>query len=118
MTDPKPDPRVTLLVTGDGMGAGPAELGRRLIQTYLGLLELEDRLPGTICFYTEGVKLVLEDSPVLEELRSLADRGVRLVVCGTCVQYFDVADRIGVGEVGSMKDIIAAQWDAAKVITV
>ena len=117
MAKEKPDAGVTLMVTNNGMGQAAPELSQKLLTTYLQLLDLEDRLPTTICFYTEGIQLVLADSPVLEELQILARRGVRLVVCGTCVNYFGVKDRVAVGEIGSMKDILAAQGNSAKVIT-
>jgi len=117
MASVSPDRETTVLVTRDGMGrAGPA-LSHKLLQTFLGLLDLEDSLPGTICFYTEGVRMVLENSPVLEELGALQDRGVKLVICGTCVNHYGVADKVRVGEVATMKDILAAQWAARKVIT-
>jgi hypothetical protein len=117
MAKGQPDPNVTIMVTNNGMGQAAPELTQKLLITYLQLLDLEDRLPTTICFYTEGIHMVLVDSPVLEELQALAQRGIRLVVCGTCVNFYGVKDRMAVGEIGSMKDIMAAQWNSAKVIT-
>ena len=74
--------------------------------------------PGDVlCFYTDGVRLVLDDSPVLEELRALESQGVHLIICKTCLDAFGVADRVAVGVVGGMGDIIAAQWTAGKCIT-
>ena len=118
MTDKTPDSTLTVLITGDGMGRADTALSHKLIQTYLSLLDLEDRLPGIICFYTEGVRLVIEASPVLGELQALQDKGVRLIVCGSCVNFYNVAHEVRVGEVGSMQDVIAAQWQAEKVITI
>jgi intracellular sulfur oxidation DsrE/DsrF family protein len=106
------------MVTRDGMGSAEPALAHRLLQTYLGLLELEDRRPRAVCFYGEGVRMVLDDAPALAELRVLETAGVSLVVCGTCVNHYGVADRVSVGTVGSMKDIVALQWGAAKVLTI
>jgi len=108
---------ITIVVTNDGMGIADRALAHKLVQTYLNLLDLEDRLPATICFYADGAKLVVDGSPVLEELTSLAEKGVDLIACGTCLNFFDLASQVKVGRVGSMKDIIAAQWDAEKVVT-
>lgn len=100
------------------MGRAEASLRHKLIRTYLTLLDENGMLPGAICFYTEGVKLVVEGSPVLEALRSLESRGVHMIICKTCLDSFGIADRVGVGIIGGMTDIVAAQWKAAKVITI
>jgi intracellular sulfur oxidation DsrE/DsrF family protein len=114
---PRPAP-VTILVTRDGMGTAEPELAHKLAGTYFNLLELQDLLPQAVCFYAEGIRLVTKGSPILEELRSLEAKGVRLIVCGTCVNHYHVAEQVRVGRVGSMKDIIAAQWESEKVITI
>lgn len=109
---------VTIVVNNNGMGQADTALSHKLAASFLNMLDLDDKLPTAICFYAEGVKLAVKGSPVLEELESLADKGVRLIVCTTCLNYFDLYDDLQVGEAGGMKDIVAAQWDAAKVITI
>jgi len=75
--------------------------------------------PGdSVVFYTDGVKLVIEDSTVLSELRSLEEKGVRLIVCQTCLNHYGVMEKLEVGIVGGMTDIIEAQWRADKVLTI
>jgi len=108
----------TLLITRAGMGQADPELGRKLIAAYLGLLDLEDRRPETIAFYGEGVHLVCEGSHVLEELAALAARGVNLVACGTCLNFYGLANNLRVGREGTMREIIAAQFEAEKVVTI
>ena len=106
-----------ILISRGGMGQAKEELQQKLIKTYLRLLKEAEVLPAVICFYAEGVRLVLADSPVLEELRALEKAGVHLVLCGTCLNYFDAADQVAVGVVGGMTDIIEAQFQARRVIT-
>jgi hypothetical protein len=106
-----------VLITRNGMGSGETELQQKLVVTYLKLLLENGTLPGAICFYTDGVRLVVEDSPALDPLRQLEERGVHLIVCQTCIHYYALADRVRVGVVGGMGDILAAQAKAAKVIT-
>ena len=106
-----------LLITHNGMGHADEPLQHKLIQTYLKLLEDSNTLPAAICFYTEGVKLVTPGSPVIEVLRVLEARGVHLVICSTCLNYYGLQDQVEVGVVGGMTDIIEAQWRADKVIT-
>lgn len=106
-----------ILITNDGMGQADLPLQHKLITTYLKLLLDSNLLPAAICFYTDGVKLVVEGSPVLEQLQALEAKGVHLVVCQTCLNYFGLAEKVKVGVVGGMTDIIEAQWRAEKVIT-
>jgi hypothetical protein len=106
-----------LLVVNDGMGHAEPELGRKVFVKYLELLLANETPPGVIAFYTRGVLLATEGSPAVEPLGALERRGVRLVVCKTCVDWFGVADKLRVGIVGGMGDILAAQVMARKVIT-
>ena len=117
MPDPASDKSVLLQVIHDGMGAADAELRHTLLRKYLFLLQENNSLPGAICFYTSGVKMVVEGSPVLDILQSLEAHGVRLIICKTCLDYFGLLDKVRVGVVGGMGDIIAAQHLADKVIT-
>ena len=112
-----PDSDIVLLITSDGMGHAVPELQLKLMGTYLRLLLESDHRPAAICFYTDGVKLMVEGSPVLEQLKALEAQGVRLVVCSTCLNYFNLTDKVLAGIVGGMPDILEAQWRASKVIT-
>jgi intracellular sulfur oxidation DsrE/DsrF family protein len=100
------------------MGCAENELQVKLLRTYLTILDEADALPAAICLYTEGVKLVVEGSPVLDQLEKLEDRGVRLICCSTCLDYFGLRDKVKVGIVGGMADIVEAQSRAAKVVTI
>lgn len=109
----------TILCTKFGMGqTDHPELGMKLIQKYFSLLLESNELPPVICFYTDGVKLVTTGSPVIEQLKQLEAKGVRLVVCSTCLDLMGLADQVQVGIVGGMTDIIEAQIKADKVITI
>jgi sulfur relay (sulfurtransferase) complex TusBCD TusD component (DsrE family) len=106
-----------LLINDNGMGKAEAPLQQTLIGKYLELLLQHDQLPAAICFYTEGVRLVCEDSSVLDSLRALEAHRVRLIVCSTCLNYLGLTDKVQVGIVGGMGDILEAQIKADKVIT-
>lgn len=106
-----------ILVNHDGMGSATAPLQHQLLKTYLTMLLENETLPTAICFYTEGVKMVVEGTPVLKELRALEQQGVHLIVCNTCLNYYDLGDKRVVGIVGGMADILEAQWQADRVIT-
>lgn len=106
-----------ILVTNDGMGKADAQLQHTLIAKYFELLLASNDLPNAICFYTDGVKLAVEGSPVLTQLAALEEKGVRLMLCSTCLNYFGLAEKVRVGIVGGMGDILEAQVKAKKVIT-
>ena len=106
-----------ILVTSNGMGRADETLQVMLFDKYLDLLQHYSELPAALCFYTEGVKLVCEGSIVLDSLKRLENSGVRLIVCSTCLNYLELSDKVRVGIVGGMGDIIEAQSKADKVIT-
>jgi intracellular sulfur oxidation DsrE/DsrF family protein len=111
------DSDTVILINRNGMGEADQVLQYKLIGNYLKLLDEHNILPGAICFYTEGVHLVVDGSPVIETLQSLEGKGVRLILCSTCLNYYNLTDKVKVGVVGGMGDILEAQRQATKVIT-
>ncbi len=112
-----PDSETVLLLTRNGMGDAEPELQKKLITTYLKLLVENNLFPAVICFYGNGVKLVVTGSPVIDSLKALEAKGVRLVACSTCLNYYNLVDQVQVGVVGGMTDILESQRRAAKVIS-
>ena len=106
-----------ILITNNGIGKADEKLQQLLAGKYFELLAQNGSLPAAICFYTEGVRLVCEGSPVIAQLRELEIQGVRLIVCSTCLNYFGLTEKLQVGIVGGMGDIIEAQIKTEKVIT-
>jgi len=106
-----------ILIPNNGMGQADLALQQTLIGKYFELLLAGGELPNAICFYTEGVKLTVAGSPVLAQLAMLEQKGVRLVICSTCLNFFGLAEQVKVGIVGGMGDILEAQTRAEKVIT-
>lgn len=110
---------IVLVFKTNGMGSTDNQpLKEKLVKTYLNLVAQMQPLPQIICFYTDGVRLACAGSPVLEELASLEQQGVRLILCQTCLNAFGLLDQVRVGIVGGMGDIITAMWEADKVIMV
>ena len=101
-----------------GMGVtDDVNLKITLAKKFLALIASADPLPTQICFYTDGVRLTVEGSPVLDELKALAAKGVELVICSTCVDTFGLRDKVRVGVVGGMPDIITAVTQADNAVT-
>ena len=107
----------TIVFNKHGMGDAPSELSHLLAKNYLKLISEELELPTYICFYAEGVKLTTEGSAVLEELKKLESMGIHLLICKTCLGFYDLLDKVEVGTVATMMDIMGAQNTSSKVIT-
>jgi hypothetical protein len=106
-----------ILINRNGLGEADQVLQHKLVSSYLTLLDEHNLLPAAICFYAEGVYLAVAGSPVLEILQSMEKKGVRLILCTTCVNYYNLHRRVKVGIEGGMSDILEAQLRAVKVIT-
>ncbi len=111
------DNKTVLVFTRFGMGEAPAELQQLLSGKFLALLNDAALRPSQILFYTDGVKLACDGSPVLELLRAMQARGVELILCQTCLDYFGLREKVAVGIIGGMPDIIEALAKAEKVIS-
>ncbi|MCD6520813.1 MAG: sulfurtransferase-like selenium metabolism protein YedF [Anaerolineae bacterium] len=106
-----------LVVSSERMGRGEEELGEILIRAFFHTLNEVDPLPNTIIFYNSGVKLAVEGSPILEDLQALETKGVEILVCGTCLGYFELKDRLAVGEISNMYSIAETLLSAGHIIS-
>lgn len=107
---------LVLMVGSDVMGRGEAELGNILVRGFFHTLGEVAPQPQTIIFINTGVKLACQGSPVLEDLCALEAEGVEMLVCGTCLGYFELADRLAAGHVSNMYDIAETMLGAGKVV--
>ena len=109
---------VVALIAADTVGRGPEELGGILMRSFLHTLTEVTPCPEVLVFMNTGVRLVVEESPVLEDLRLLAGRGVEILACGTCLEYFKLKDRVAVGTVSNMYTIAETLVGAGRVVAV
>ena len=94
-----------ILLESDTLGEPDAKLGAILISNYLRLLGERDKLPKFIVLLNGGVRLATKASAVLEHLIKLEERGVKVISCLTCVEYFGIEHEIAVGKIDGMKSI-------------
>ena len=83
-------------------------------------VDVEERvepLPQTIIFFNSGVKLVVEGSPVVEDLQALEAQGIEVLACGTCLGHYGLKERVAVGEVSNMYTIAEMMLGAGKVVS-
>lgn len=98
--------RRNLLVTSDRLGDGPEELGRLLMKNFIITLLESAELPDTILFLNRGVLLAAEGSELLETLEKLGNRGVEVLSCGVCLDYFGKLELLRAGAVTNMFTIV------------
>ena len=112
-----PDARTDTVVAISAavMGEGSEELGSVLIKGFIYALSQQDNPPETMLFYNGGAKLTCDGSECLEDLKELKNRGVKIFTCGTCLNYYELSDKLAVGEVTNMYDI-AEKMAAASLI--
>ncbi len=101
----------------DKMGRGNDELGSVLIRAFMHTIAGQAEKPDVMIFYNTGVKLTLQGSETLEDLKELAAAGVEILVCGTCLNYFEVKEKLGVGVVSNMYDIVETMSRAGRLLT-
>lgn len=117
----RPEPgqkKIMVMVANDRLGHGDDELGAKLMVSFLKTLkEMGDEL-WRLVFVNNGVKLTIRGSDILPVIQELAQEGIHIMVCGTCLTYFNLMDEKQVGETTNMLDIVTAMQLADKVINI
>ncbi len=106
-----------VFITSDRFGRGSDELGALLMKAFINTLKEISPLPGTIIFANAGVFLTTEGSPVIESLRGLHETGVEILSCGTCLEFFNIKEKLLVGTVSNMYTIAEKLLGASNVVT-
>ncbi len=105
-----------VLVASDQLGTGDERLGEILINAFLNTLWDSDPKPARLVFINDGVRLTSEGSEVLETLELLEQAGVQIFSCGTCLEYYHLTEKLRVGQVTNMYEIVDSLLAAGKVI--
>jgi len=109
---------VVVFITTDQLGVGEERLGQILMKAFLNTLHDSEPKPEKILFINNGVKLTTEGSEVLDSLAALTADGVQIMSCGTCLNYYGILDKLRLGIVGNMYDIVNSLLEAGKVIKI
>lgn len=114
-----PDARkknTVVVLSASTMGTGDDELGAILMKGFIYALSQQEELPTTILLYNGGAKISCEESPSLEDLKSLEAQGVNIMTCGTCLDYYGIKEKLAVGSVTNMYVIAETMAGADKII--
>lgn len=108
--------KIMVMCATDRMGYGDDDLGRKLMVNYIRTLAEMGPELWRLVFVNNGVKLTINGSEVLADLQAYAQKGLKILVCGTCLDHFDLVEQKRVGETTNMLDIVTATQLADKVI--
>jgi len=109
---------IVVVIPSAQMGRGEEELGHILIRSFLHALTEVSGRPDIMIFFNTGVKLTVMGSEVLADLQTLEKNGVEILICGTCLDYFDLKDKIAVGQITNMYTIAETMIAAGRLVTV
>jgi selenium metabolism protein YedF len=107
-----------LFITSDQLGTGEQRLGEILIKAFLNTIWEADKKPDSIILINNGVKLGTEGSEVLDTLELLANEGVDILSCGTCLAYIELTDKLKAGRVSNMHEIVNILLNTPKIIKI
>jgi len=94
-----------LLIASDRIGRGSDELGSKLLLAFIYTLTELEKKPGVIILMQSGVRLATEEPQAIENLKKLTDSGTDIILCGTCLDYFGLKEKVAVGRVSNMYEI-------------
>jgi len=110
--------KILVMCATDRLGFGDDELGLKLMVNFLRTLKEMGNELWRMIFVNNGVKLTIDGSEVLDDLKAYEKEGLKILVCGTCLNHFDLLERKRVGETTNMLDIVTAMQLADKVISI
>lgn len=105
-----------VVLSANTMGSGDPKLGTSLMKAFVFALTKQDQLPDTILCYNTGAYLTCEGADTLEDLKLLETEGVAILTCGTCLDFYSIKEKLAVGCVTNMYDIVERMESAAQII--
>lgn len=107
---------MTVVLSADVMGQGDERLGKNLMKAFVFALTKQDQLPQTILCYNKGAFLSCDGADILEDLKNLEAEGVNILTCGTCLDFYGIKDKLAVGTVTNMYEIVEKMEQAKTII--
>lgn len=107
---------MVVVLSANVMGTGEEKLGKALMKAFVFALTRQDVLPETILCYNTGAYLTCEGADTLEDLKSLEAEGVNIMTCGTCLDFYEMKEKLALGSVTNMYEIVETMENAGKLI--
>ena len=114
-----PDTRkkgMVVVLSANVMGTGDEKLGKALMKAFVFAVTKQDFLPETIVCYNTGAYLTCEGADTLEDMKSLEAEGVTILTCGTCLDFYGIKDKLAVGSVTNMYEIVEKMENAKNIV--
>ena len=115
----QPDSRkkgMVVVLSANVMGTGEEKLGKSLMKAFVFTLTKQDQLPETILCYNSGAYLTCQDADTLEDMKGLEAEGVKILTCGTCLDFYGLKEQLAVGSVTNMYEIVEVMEQAKTII--
>ena len=105
-----------VVLSADTMGDGDEKLGKKLMKAFIFALTNQDEVPDKVICYNRGAYLTTEDPDTIKDLKSLEEAGAVIMTCGTCLDFYGLKEKLQVGIISNMYDIVEAQMNASAII--
>lgn len=105
-----------VVLSANTMGSGDEQLGKKLMKAFIFALTNQDEVPEKVICYNSGAYLTTEDPDTIKDLKSLEEAGTVVMTCGTCLDFYGLKEKLQVGIVSNMYDIVEAQMQAGLII--
>lgn len=104
------------VISSNAMGKGNDELGTILMKSFIHTIIDVEHGPDILILYNAGVKFATADYGVVDDLKALEAKGVRILVCGTCVNFFELSGKIEAGHLSNMYEIAGTLSTAGRIV--
>lgn len=108
--------KVIVYINSQLLGGGDEDLGAFLMKAFLKTLLDFETQPNRLILVNSGVQLAAEGSKVLEALQMLSEKGVEIICCGTCIDFYELKGKVRVGRISNMYEIIESMLEADRLI--
>ena len=105
-----------IVISSDKMGDGDEILGNKLLKAFIFAVTKQDNLPKTMLFYNKGAYMTCEGSEVIDDLKFLESEGVEIMTCGSCLDFYGIKEKLCIGTVTNMYDIVETMEKASKIV--
>ncbi|SQH77610.1 conserved protein of unknown function [Shewanella benthica] len=105
------------VIGNDTLGQGNEVIGQKLMNAFFNVSSDYEQVPVSIFFVNTGVKLCVEQADTLAAIRKLQEKGTEIIVCGTCLDFFNMKEQLAVGRIGTMHDLIGIYHGQEQVIS-